>query len=243
MSSLLFRGLLLRSVLSTESNKKYFLCALCVSAVNNSFLLNSYSIVKFISQIMEESLDRAIFLDRDGVINEDRVDYVKSWEEFRFIKGVRRALKQIHQAGIPVVVISNQSVVGRGIITEADLSVIHSRLLKEVQKSSSRITKVFFCPHHPDAHCRCRQPRIGMLKKAARELGLDLKKCFFVGDNLKDIQAGNRAGCRTVLVQTGQGKESLKKILTGKTRTRPDWVCDDLSAAVPNILAFFKENP
>ena len=184
-------------------------------------------------------MDYAIFLDRDGVINEDRVDYIKSWEEFRFIKGVRQALKQINQAGIPVVVITNQSVIGRGIITETELSVIHDRMHKEIQNSGGRISEIYYCPHHPDAHCRCRKPRIGLLKKAARELELDLKKCLFVGDNLKDIQAGKRAGCRTVLVQTGQGKESLKTILAGKTKIKPDWVCDDLPSATSLILENF----
>ena len=186
-------------------------------------------------------MNRAIFLDRDGVINEDRVDYVKSWEEFRFIKGAHQALKQIHQAGIPVVVISNQSVIGREIITEAELSIIHSRLLKEVQKSGGFITKIYCCPHHPDDHCRCRKPRIGLLKKAAHEMDLDLTKCVIVGDNLKDIQAGKRAGCRTVLVQTGQGNKTITKILTGQTKIKPDWVCDNLASAIPIILDYFKE--
>jgi histidinol-phosphate phosphatase family protein len=185
-------------------------------------------------------LNHAIFLDRDGVINEDREDYIKSREEFRFIKGVRPALKKIHQAGIPVVIITNQSVIGRGLVTESELSFIHETMSKAVQKSGGRITKIYYCPHHPDDHCRCRKPRIGLLKKAARELNLDLKKCVFVGDNLKDIQAGNRAGCRTLLVQTGKGKESLIKILSGKTRIKPDWVCDDLPSATPLILEYFQ---
>jgi histidinol-phosphate phosphatase family protein len=186
-------------------------------------------------------LNRTIFLDRDGVINEDRVDYIKSWEEFRFIKGVRQALKQINKAGITVIVITNQSVIGRGIITETELSVIHDRMLKEVKKSGGRILKIYYCPHHPDDHCRCRKPRIGLLKKAAKELDLDLTKCVFIGDSLKDIQAGKRAGCRTVLVQTGQGKESLQKLLSGTTKIKPDWVCDNLASAIPIILDYFRE--
>ena len=186
----------------------------------------------------------AIFLDRDGVINEDQEDYVKSWEEFRFIKGVRKALREIHQAGVPVVVITNQSIIGRGMVTEAELSVIHNQLLKSVKKAGGNILKIYYCPHHPDDHCSCRKPRIGLLKRAARELGLDLKNSVFVGDTLKDLQAGKRAGCRTALVQTGQGEESLKKILTVKTRIRPDWVCESLAAATPLLLAFLKkENP
>jgi D-glycero-D-manno-heptose 1,7-bisphosphate phosphatase len=185
-------------------------------------------------------LNRALFLDRDGVINEDQEDYVKFWEEFRFIKGVREALKEIHQAGIPVVVITNQSIIGRGMVTEAELSVIHDRMIKAIKKAGGNILKIYFCPHLPDAHCACRKPRIGMLKKAARELKLDLKECLFVGDALKDIQAGHRAGCCTLLVQTGQGEESLKKILSGKTRIKPDWVCASLAAATPLVLEYFQ---
>jgi histidinol-phosphate phosphatase family protein len=175
-------------------------------------------------------------LDRDGVINEDQEDYVKSWDEFRFIKGVRRALKELHQAGVSVVVITNQSIIGRGMITEVELSVIHDRMVKSIRNAGGEILKIYYCPHHPDAHCPCRKPRIGMLKKAARELNLDLKECLFVGDALKDIQAGRRAGCRTILVQTGQGEASLRKILDGKTGVKPDWVCASLAAATPLIL-------
>ncbi len=186
-------------------------------------------------------MNQALFLDRDGVINEDREDYVKSWEEFRFITGVRSALKKLQQAKIPVVVITNQSIIGRGIVTEKELSYIHDRMINAVQKSGGRIAKIYFCPHRPDEQCHCRKPRIGLLKKAAKEMNLDLKKSLFVGDTLKDIQAGKRAGCRTLLVQTGQGREALIKILSGKTKFKPDWVCDGLLAAVPIILEFFSK--
>ncbi|MBA4395246.1 MAG: D-glycero-beta-D-manno-heptose-1,7-bisphosphate 7-phosphatase [Desulfobacca sp.] len=187
---------------------------------------------------MEGFLNRAIFLDRDGVINEDREDYVKSWAEVRFIKGARPALKQIHQAGIPVVVITNQAAIGRGIITEAILLDIHTRMMKAVNKAGGAILKMYYCPHHPDAHCRCRKPRSGLLKKAARELNLDLAHCFFVGDTLRDVQAGKRAGCRTILVQTGHGEKTLEKILAGQTTVTPDWVCDNLASATTLMLNF-----
>jgi histidinol-phosphate phosphatase family protein len=185
-------------------------------------------------------LNRAILLDRDGVINEDRDDYVKNWAEVRFIKGTRRALKQIHQAGIPIVVITNQAAVGRGIISEANLSDIHTRMQRAIKKSGGAISKFYYCPHHPDDQCRCRKPRSGLLKRAARDLNLNLADCFFVGDTLKDVQAGRRAGCRTVLVQTGQGEKTLQKILTGHTTITPDWVCDDLASATPLMLTYFK---
>jgi D-glycero-D-manno-heptose 1,7-bisphosphate phosphatase len=185
-------------------------------------------------------LNRAILLDRDGVINEDRDDYVKSWAEVRFIKGARRALKQIHQAGVPIVVITNQAAIGRGIISESDLSDIHTRLQGAIKKSGGSILKFYYCPHHPDDQCRCRKPKSGLLKRAARDLNLNLADCFFVGDALRDVQAGRRAGCRTVLVQTGQGKKTLQKILTGQTSITPDWVCDNLASATPLMLNYFK---
>lgn len=173
------------------------------------------------------------------MINEDRDDYVKSWAEVRFIKGVRGALKQIHQAGIPVVVITNQAAVGRRIIGEADLLDIHTRMQRAVKKAGGSILKFYYCPHHPDDRCRCRKPRSGLLKRAGRELHLDLSQCIFVGDTLRDIQAGKRAGCRTLLVKTGQGETTLQKILTGQTMIRPDWVCRDLTAATPLLLNFY----
>lgn len=185
-------------------------------------------------------MNRAILLDRDGVINEDREDYVKSWQEVRFIKGARQALKQIHRAGIPVVVITNQAAVGRGLITEDDLSDIHARLMKAIQKAGGKISKIYYCPHPPEARCHCRKPRIGMLKKAAQEFRLDLRQCFFVGDALRDVQAGKQAGCHTVLVQTGQGKKSLQKILAAQATVSPDWVCDNLASATSLMLNFFK---
>jgi len=180
-------------------------------------------------------------MDRDGVINEDRQDYVKGWEEFRFIKGVHQALKQLNQAGVLVVVITNQAAIGKKKITEAELKIIHTHMLKAINKTGGNIVRVYYCPHHPDAHCRCRKPRIGLLKKAAQELSLDLSKSIFIGDTLKDIQAGNRAGCRTILVQTGQGQESLKKIMAGQTKIKPDWVCDSLPSATPLILDYLQK--
>lgn len=181
-------------------------------------------------------MNRAILLDRDGVINEDRDDYVKSWEEVRFIKGVRSALKQIHQAGIPVVVVTNQAAVGRGIISQVRLEDIHIRLARAVKKAGGNLLSIYYCPHHPDDHCQCRKPRIGLLKRAARDLNLDLRQCFFVGDTLRDIQAGRRAGCQTILVQTGKGQVSLSKILAGKTAITPGWVCENLAEATAVML-------
>ena len=185
----------------------------------------------------------ALFLDRDGVINEDREDYVKSWQEFKFIKGVRPALKRIKAAGIPVLVITNQSIIGRGLVSPSELGTIFDRMKAGIKKAGGEILNIYHCPHRPEDRCRCRKPRIGLLKQAAREFDLDLKACLFVGDSLKDLQAGRKAGCKTLLVQTGQGEESLKKIISQKTRVRPDWICPSLAEAAPLIVRFFKDHP
>jgi D-glycero-D-manno-heptose 1,7-bisphosphate phosphatase len=185
-------------------------------------------------------MKQVLFLDRDGVINEDRGDYVKSWQEFKFIKGVRPALKIIKEAQIPVVIITNQSIIGRDMVSEPELTAIHGRMRAGIKKGGGEILNIYYCPHRPEDRCRCRKPRIGLLKQAAREFDLDLKECLFVGDSLKDLQAGKRAGCKTILVQTGQGEESLKKILSGKTRVRPDWIFPSLGEAIPIIIDFFR---
>jgi histidinol-phosphate phosphatase family protein len=189
---------------------------------------------------IERKMNRVLFLDRDGVINEDREDYVKSWPEFTYIKGVKRALKTLKEAKIPVVIITNQSIIGRGMVPEAELKTIHENMKGRIKKGGGDILRIYYCPHHPDDGCKCRKPRTGLLKQAAREWALDLKQCLFVGDSLKDLQAGRRAGCKTLLVRTGQGEETLKKILSGKTRIRPEWICPSLAEAIPVIVQFYK---
>jgi len=185
-------------------------------------------------------MQAAIFLDRDGVINEDRKDYVKHWSEFRFIKGSLKALRQFQEAGIPVVIISNQSAISRGLITKEKLEALHGRMVKRIQKKGGFLSGIYYCPHHPDDGCTCRKPRTGLLKRAAQELNLDLTQGIFIGDSLKDIQAGQRAGLRTVLVLSGQGKESLKQILALKSSITPHLVVPDLQAAVPLALSWIQ---
>ncbi|RMH71754.1 MAG: D-glycero-beta-D-manno-heptose 1,7-bisphosphate 7-phosphatase [Gemmatimonadetes bacterium] len=144
-----------------------------------------------------------IFLDRDGVINVNRDDYVKSWAEFQFLPDVLTALKILHDHEIPVIVITNQSAIGRGIVTETTVQEIHRRMAHQVEQAGGYITAVYYCPHHPSEGCNCRKPRPGMLIQAAHDFNLDLRKCVFVGDNMRDIEAGKNAGCQTVFVRTG----------------------------------------
>jgi histidinol-phosphate phosphatase family protein len=181
-----------------------------------------------------------VFLDRDGVINQDRPDYVKDWSEFRFLKGVFPFLRELRRAGLKVVVVSNQSALGRGLMTRETLENLHARMALAIRRKRGLLSGLFYCPHHPDQGCRCRKPRIGLLKKAAREMNLNLKRSVFIGDSLKDIQAGKRAGCRTILVLSGQGEATLSKILQRKTVSAPDLIVSDLPSALPFLKAWFQ---
>ena len=178
----------------------------------------------------------AILLDRDGVINVNRPDHVKCWSEFQFVPGVLEALNELSKLQLPMVVVSNQAVVQRGIITEAELDSIHKRMLSEIQRAGARIDRIFYCPHDASERCSCRKPEPGMLLKAAEELDLDLGRSVFVGDAFTDIQAGDRAQCNTVLVLTGRGRESVDA-LRRNASVFPDAIEADLHAAVPTIAS------
>jgi D-glycero-D-manno-heptose 1,7-bisphosphate phosphatase len=150
--------------------------------------------------------DRAVFLDRDGVINRDRPDYVKSWEEFEFLPGALEALRLLALGPRRIIVVSNQSAIGRGLVSREDVDRIHARMTEAVRGAGGRIDAIYYCPHRPDEGCPCRKPRPGLLRKAARELGLDLPGSLLIGDDLQDLETAVAAGVRPVLVRTGHGK-------------------------------------
>lgn len=152
---------------------------------------------------------RAIFLDRDGVICENRADHVKSWAEFEFLPGVKKSLASLSHLGLPIIVITNQAAVGRGIITTPEVEEIHHRMVAEIVASGGRIDRILYCPHRPEDGCDCRKPKPGMLLQAAKEMGIDLTESYLIGDAATDIQAGYQVGCRTFLVLTGRGAEQL----------------------------------
>jgi len=149
----------------------------------------------------------AVFLDRDGVINENRADYVKSWEEFVFLPNVFEPLQLLAQNHTAIVVVSNQSAIGRGLVRPEVVEGIHRRMRIEVLRRGGRIDAVFYCPHHPDDGCDCRKPRPGLLLRAARELGIDLAGSYLIGDAISDVEAALAAGCSPIFVLTGRGQE------------------------------------
>jgi len=175
----------------------------------------------------------AVLLDRDGVINRNRTDYVKSWEEFEFLPRSLEALRMLAEHEAKVVVVTNQSAVGRGIISPDELERIHARMNEEVEAHGGRIDAILCCPHAPDDGCHCRKPRPGLLLEAMDRFQLDQNLCYVVGDSLNDLMAARAAGLPFVMVLTGRGRESLSHPACGGP---PSWVASDLRAAAGWIL-------
>lgn len=178
---------------------------------------------------------QAVFLDRDGTINEER-DYLFRCEDFKFISGVPQAIKRLNDADFFVVVVTNQSGVARGYYTENDVEHLHAFIQQQLCAIGAHIDAFYYCPHHPTKglgqykqDCCCRKGEPGMLLQAAKEHSIDLKKSFIVGDKLADVEAGMAAGCRPLLVLTGYGAQ--QQFLVPQATT----ICADLTAAVKFI--------
>lgn len=147
---------------------------------------------------------KLIILGRDGILNEYRDDHVKSPEEWQPVRGALEAVAQLNQAGWHVVVATNQSGIGRGMIDMASVNAVHSHMIRCAQRVGGRIDAVFFCPHAPEEHCDCRKPLPGMLLDIGRRYGVDLREVPMVSDTLRDLQAARAAGCPPHLVMSGR---------------------------------------
>tara|TARA_S200000501_G_C20262966_1_gene499417 strand:- start:2 stop:532 length:531 start_codon:yes stop_codon:yes gene_type:complete len=157
-------------------------------------------------------MKKFVILDRDGVINQDSAAYIKSAEEWIPEEGSIEAIAMLTKAKIPVFVATNQSAVGRGIISDTDLQKIHKKMIAIVTASGGEICGIKYCPHAPETECNCRKPKPGLLEQIFHENKLKGSDGFFVGDTATDIQAAKLAGCNPVLVLTGKGKETFKSI-------------------------------
>ena len=177
-----------------------------------------------------------VFLDRDGVINEDSPDYIKNWKEFHFLPGSLEALKTLHTNDCTTIVITNQSMIGRKISSLKCLDEIHRNMKDTVNRQGGKIHDIFFCPHRPDENCDCRKPKPGLIIQAQKKHRVDLSTACMVGDSAKDIECARNAGLRhAILVQTGNG---LNAELSLKEKDiLPDYVAKDLLDAVEWILA------
>ncbi|RDI38379.1 D-glycero-beta-D-manno-heptose 1,7-bisphosphate 7-phosphatase [Aquicella lusitana] len=152
-----------------------------------------------------------VILDRDGVINYDSEEYIKTPDEWIPIPGSLSAIAQLNRAGFKVVVATNQSGVARGYYDIDILDDIHEKFLRELAAHGGYVEEIFFCPHHPDEQCPCRKPKPGLLYQIQEKYLVNLTETFFIGDSFVDVQAAHSAGCKPLLVLTGKGEQSLEK--------------------------------
>lgn len=183
---------------------------------------------------------RAIFIDRDGTLNED-IGYVSAPEELILFPWAAQAVRLINRAGLKAIVITNQSGIARGRYTEETLNDIHSTMLELLSRQDARIDAIYYCPHHPEAgsaryrlDCDCRKPKTGMLETAAREHRIDLADSFVIGDKASDIELARNAGARSALVLTGYGRETREH--PDRWPCKPDIIAENLLEAAERIL-------
>lgn len=187
---------------------------------------------------------RAVFLDRDGVVVED-LGLVLASADFRILPGVPVALRALHEAGFVLVVVSNQAVVARGLLSEVGVRTLQNELVALLQaEGAPTLEGFYFCPHHPAAtleayrmNCDCRKPRPGLLLRAANDLDLDLGGSFMVGDRPTDIQAGAQAGCSTIWIHSGRHEDAPIETVEPLLNLTPSHTCASLAEAATWILA------
>ncbi len=189
----------------------------------------------------------AVFLDRDGTLNEE-IGFVRTPDELRLLPGAADAVSTLNRLGVVTCVISNQSGVARGALSEADLIPVHARLSDELRSTGAHVDRIYYCPHHPTqgvppyrAECECRKPRPGMLRQAEREFGLDLTRSFVIGDRMADVQAGQAVGSTTILVLTGYGATAIEE--SRRDGVAPDAVAPSIVEAVRYVQQTIAKEP
>ena len=174
-------------------------------------------------------MSNAVFFDRDGTINIDE-GYTYKTMDLKFFSRAIKGLQMLSQSPFKLIIISNQSGIGKGYFKEEDYDAFMKEMIKQLKKEKVRIDAAYYCPHKPDDNCDCRKPRLGNVKKAQKEFNLDLKKSYIVGDKTEDIQTGINAGMKTIAVQTGNA------VKDGKFNAAPDFTAKDLYEASKFIL-------
>jgi D-glycero-D-manno-heptose 1,7-bisphosphate phosphatase len=179
--------------------------------------------------------NRTVFLDRDGVINVDSPLYIKDESEFKFIPKSPEAIAFLSRHGFNVIVITNQSIIGRNMVSRETLDAIFKKMNNGVKKAGGKIADIFFCPHAPFDNCSCRKPKPELILKAQQKYTIDLKHSYMVGDSAKDIECAINAGCKTtLLVQTGNGAKAKQQLL--QKDITPDYIASDLYDAAQWIV-------
>lgn len=177
---------------------------------------------------------KIIVLDRDGVINHDSDDYIKSAEEFEPVDGSIDAIAKLSCAGYRIAIATNQSGLARNYFDEEKLSEIHHLLCSMVEEAGGLIDGIFYCPHLPDDNCDCRKPKTGLLEQIEKEFSCEVRGYHFIGDSLKDIEAATAHGCLPVLVRTGKGTKTERQLAQQSVTDVPTFDC--LALAVDYIL-------
>lgn len=184
---------------------------------------------------------RAIFIDRDGTINEE-TGYIRNLADFRLFDFAAEAISLINQTGWLAIVVTNQSGIARGLFSEMFLSHVHQRMIDELNRAGANIDAIYYCPHHPDIgsspyrlDCNCRKPKAGLLLRAAEDHDLDLAQCVVIGDRFRDVEMAQAIGARGVLVLTGYGREEFESDSTG-WKKQPDHVAENLLEAVRWVI-------
>lgn len=172
----------------------------------------------------------AVFLDRDGTINED-TGYIDSPERLSIIDGVSSAIKRLNSKGFKVIIITNQSGIARGYFSKDAADAVNTRLIEVLEKQGAHLDGIYYCPHHPDDNCECRKPKTGMLEKAKEDMHIDFKQSYVIGDKVSDVEIARNIGGKGILVLTGSGKGEKEKLIH-----KPSYIANNLQDAVEWII-------
>lgn len=178
--------------------------------------------------------NKAIFLDRDGVINKYPGDtrYVTSWKNFKFLPRARKAVAKLHKNNFKLFIISNQAGVGKGIFSKKDLDLITKNMLNGIRIAQGNIDAVYYCTHRKEENCYCRKPKAGLIDMVKKKYPVDIKSSFFIGDTIRDVITAKAAGCKSILILSGKEKLSNRK----NWEYKPDFVFKDLWEAAEFII-------
>jgi D-glycero-D-manno-heptose 1,7-bisphosphate phosphatase len=174
-----------------------------------------------------------VVLDRDGVINEDSADFIKTPDEWHALPGSLEAIAKLKEAGYEVAIATNQSGVGRGLFSIDTLWDIHRKMLAEIHASGGHVKRIFFCPHPPEDNCDCRKPKPGLLHQIAEHFACGFDRMIMIGDAATDLEAAEAVGVRSILVRTGKGAQTEIEL----AQTKNIEVYDDLAAAVTALVS------
>ncbi len=181
-------------------------------------------------------MNKAVFIDRDGVINKDLHGYVVDPKDFEFLPGSIEALKKLQKIDYKLIIVTNQSGIGKGLYTKDDLIAVHNYMLSLLKREGIKLDAIYYCPHSPEENCNCRKPATGMLERAVKDFNIDPTSSFMIGDKTSDIKAGKDMKCYTFLVLTGHGGKE------GTCDTKPDEIVDNFLEATKKILKYVTIN-